>query len=67
MGYLDSMVSELKDNPSEQDAGWNPDMEALVDLTSNADNRKASPSDPHSGGGLYPEGDTFDKGSLEGF
>lgn len=67
MGHLDSMVNDLKSNPGEQDAGWNPDMEALVDLTSNADNRQAKPSDPFTGGGLYPEGDTYDKGSLEGF
>lgn len=67
IGYLDSMVSELKTNPSEQDAGWNPDMEALRDLTSNADNRTAKSLDPYTGGGQYPEGDTYDKGSLEGF
>jgi hypothetical protein len=67
MGYLDSMVSELKTNPGEQDAGWNADMEALVDLTSNADKRKPSALDPYSGGGTYPKGDTYDKGSLEGF
>lgn len=67
MGYLDSMVSDLKNNPGEQDAGWNADMEALVDLTSNADNRTAKPTDPFTGGGLYPDGDTYDKGSLEGF
>ena len=67
IGYLDSMVTDLKSNPSEQDAGWNPDMADLVDLTSNADNRKAKPLDAHTGGGHYPEGDTYDKGSLKGF
>jgi hypothetical protein len=67
MGYLDSMVTDLKNNPGEQDAGWSPEMEALVDLTSNADDRKAKPSEPFTGGGLYPDGDTYDKGSLEGF
>lgn len=67
MGYLDSMVSDLKNDPAEQDAGWNSDMAALVDLTSNADNRTAKSLDPYTGGGQYPEGDTYDKGSLEGF
>jgi hypothetical protein len=67
MGHLESMVSDLANNPAEQDAGWNPNMEDLVDLTSNADNRKASPTDPFTGGGHYPENDTYDKGSLEGF
>ena len=67
MGFLDTMVTDLKTNPGEQDSGWSPDMEALVDLTSNADNRKAKPTDPFTGGGQYPEGDTYDKGTLEGF
>ena len=67
IGYLDSMVSELKTNPSEQDAGWNLDMDALRDLTSNADNRTAKSLEPFTGGGQHPKGDTYDKGSLEGF
>lgn len=67
MTHLESMINDLGNNPGEQDSGWNPDMEALVDLTSNADNRQAKPTDPFTGGGVYPEGDTYDKGSLEGF
>lgn len=67
MGHLDSMVNDLSKNPSEQDSGWNPDMEALMDLTTNADSRKPKALDPYTGGGLYPDGDTYNKGSLEGF
>ena len=67
MGHLESMITDLKNNPAEQDAGWNPDMDALVDLTSNADNRDAKYTEPFTGGGHYPENDTYDKGSLEGF
>lgn len=65
--HLNSMIEDLKNTPGEQDSGWSPDMEALVDLTSNADNRQAKPTEPFTGGGLYPENDTYDKGSLEGF
>lgn len=67
LSHLDNMVNDLSNNPPEQDAGWNPDLDAIADLTSNADNRTPSPLDPHTGGGQYPEGDTYDKGSLEGF
>ena len=67
IGHLDSMVTELKNDVSEQDAGWNTDMEALVDLTSNADNRTSKPLDPYTGGGQYPKRDDYDKFSLEGF
>ena len=66
MDHLSSMISDLS-TPGESDSGWSPDMEALVDLTSNADNRQAKPDEPFSGGGLYPDGDTYDKGTLEGF
>jgi len=67
VGYLDSLVSDLKTNPSELDAGWSPDMADLVDLTSNADNRTPKSTDPFTGGGSHPDGDTYDKGRLEGF
>ena len=42
-------------------------MDDLVDVTTNADDRDAKYTDPHTGGGSYPEGDTYDKGELEGF
>ena len=67
MGHLSSMVEDLKGDVSEQDAGWNTEMDALVDLTSNADNRTSKPLDPYTGGGQYPERDNYDKFSLEGF
>ena len=66
MGYLDSMVSDLN-TPGEQDSGWNANLDELRDVTTNADSRKAKSSDPFTGGGTYPENDTYDKGSLEGF
>jgi hypothetical protein len=67
LGHVDSLITDLKKNPGELDAGWNPNMADLVDLTSNADNHQAKPLDPHTGGGLYPKNDSYDKGSLEGF
>jgi hypothetical protein len=67
MTHLDSLISDLSKNPSEQDAGWNPNMADLRDVTSNADSRTPKSTEPFSGGGLYPEGDKYDKGTLEGF
>lgn len=65
--HVDSIISDLNKNPGELDAGWNSDMESLVDLTTNADNRQAQPLEPYTGGGQYPENDSYNKGSLEGF
>ncbi len=67
LGYVDGLVTDLKNNPSEQDSGWNPNMKEIADMTMNADSRKSSATDPFTGGGVYPEGDTYDKGTLEGF
>lgn len=67
IGHLDSLVKDLKKNPSELDSGWNPNMADLVDLTSNADNRAPKSIDPFTGGGHHPDNDTYDKGHLEGF
>lgn len=67
MSHVDSLVKELSSNPGERDSGWNPNMGDLVDVTSNADDRDAKHTDPYTGGGSYPEGDEYDKGSLEGF
>ena len=65
--HVDSLISDLSKSPGELDSGWNADLGALVDLTSNADNRKPNSDKPFSGGGMYPENDKYDKGSLEGF
>jgi len=55
--YVDRIIEELSPKkPSEQDAGWNPAMKEIVDLTSNADNRKMKTSEPFTGGGPAPEG-----------
>lgn len=55
--HVDKIIEDLsKTKPSEQDAGWNPDMKGLVDVTSNADTRKAKTSEPFTGGGPAPEG-----------
>lgn len=55
--YVDGIVEDLSaKKPSEQDAGWNPNLADIVDMTSNADNRKAEHSEPFTGGGPAPEG-----------
>ena len=65
--HVDTLYNELKTNPGEKDSGWNPNMEDLVDVTTNADDRDAKHADPFTGGGSHPEGDEYDKGELEGF
>jgi len=68
--YLEEMATELSSNKlSERDAGWNPNMADLVDLTSNADNRTPEKSKPFTGGGPAPEGERGGKGGMymEGF
>lgn len=67
LGYVDKLVKELDNNPGEQDSGWHPNLDEIADMTRNADSRDAKYTEPFSGGGLYPEGDEQDKGSLEGF
>jgi hypothetical protein len=63
--YLDDMQNELSANKlSERDAGWNPNMEDIVDLTSNADNRTPETSKPFTGGGPAPEGERGGKGGT---
>jgi hypothetical protein len=63
--YLDAMVNELSPSkPSEQDAGWNPNMDEIADMTSHADNRKPQTSKPFTGGGPAPEGDRGGKGGI---
>ena len=65
--HVDSLVKELSTKPGEQDSGWNYNLDDIVDVTTHADDRKAEYTDPHTGGGHYPEDDTYDKGTLEGF
>lgn len=68
LGFLETLQKELSSKPGEQDSGWNPNMEDLVDVTTNADDRQhGGQSDPFTGGGQYPDNDTYDKGTLEGF
>jgi len=67
MKHFDSLVKELSKNPGEQDSGWNPNMKDIVDVTTNADSRTAKHTDPFTGGGLRPDGDAYDKGTIEGF
>jgi len=63
--YLDDMQDELSSSKlSERDAGWNPNMKEIVDLTSNADNRTPKPSKPFTGGGPAPEGERGGKGGA---
>lgn len=55
LGYVDALIKDLSEEmPSERDAGWNPDMEGLRDVTSYADKRDAKTSEPHTGGGPAP-------------
>jgi hypothetical protein len=57
LSKVDKIVEDLgPKNPSEQDAGWNPDMKGIVDVTTNAHDRKAKDSEPFTGGGPNPEG-----------
>ena len=67
MSKLSELITDLDKNPGELDSGWNHQIEDLMDVTTFADSRDASYTEPFSGGGLYPEGDTYDKGDLEGF
>jgi len=63
--YLNEMVDELSaSNLSERDAGWNPNMKEIVDLTTNADNRTAQTSKPFTGGGPAPDGERGGKGGI---
>lgn len=68
LDHVETLQKELSRNPGEQDSGWNPNMKDLVDVTTHADDRQhGGHTDPFSGGGQHPEGDTYDKGTLEGF
>jgi len=63
--YLDDMQKELSENKlSEKDAGWNPAIDEIADMTMHADTRKASASKPFTGGGPAPDGERGGKGGL---
>lgn len=64
--YVDSIIEDLSaKKPSELDAGWNPDLAGIVDVTTNAHDRKAKMTEPFTGGGPSPEGKR-DIGKLPG-
>jgi hypothetical protein len=50
---LDKVIKELVEG-GERGAGWNPRMDDLVDLTSNADKREMTHEAPWTGGGPNP-------------
>lgn len=53
--------NEIKDW-AERDAGWNPNIEEINDMTRNADDRKAKTEKPFTGGGPAPKKDEIEKG-----
>lgn len=54
LSALDSIVESMG-NETEKDAGWNPNMKDIVDVTTNADNRTPKTENPFTGGGVLPE------------
>ena len=63
--YFDTMVEELSKNKlSERDAGWNPQLDEIVEMTSEADTRSAKTSEPFTGGGPAPKGERGGKGGT---
>jgi len=68
--YLEEMTKELSGTKlSEHDAGWNPNIADIADMTRNADNRDSEQSKPFTGGGPAPDGERGGKGGIymEGF
>lgn len=53
---LDGLINELSaKKPSERDAGWNPQIAEIADMTRNADTREMKRTDPFTGGGPWVE------------
>lgn len=53
---LDGIINELSaKKPSERDAGWNPNIDEITEMTRNADNRKPKREAPFTGGGPWVE------------
>ena len=60
--YIEEIKTEMGGNDwGERDAGWNPNMDEIADMTRNADRREAPTSEPFTGGGPAP-----DKNGIEG-
>ncbi len=54
---VDALVEGLSaKNPSERDAGWNPQIDEIADMTRNADTRTPKREAPFTGGGPWAEG-----------
>lgn len=55
--YIQEIIEELSKGSdwSEKDAGWNPNMDEIIDVTRNADKRDAKTSEPFTGGGPAPK------------
>jgi hypothetical protein len=54
--HLQEICEELKkENFQEKAAGWNPNLDQIIDLTKNANNRKPSQEAPFTGGGPAPD------------
>jgi hypothetical protein len=63
--YLDDIVNDLSESKtSEKDAGWNPAIDEIADMTMHADTRKPEKSKPFTGGGPAPEGERGGKGGA---
>jgi len=55
--HVDNIIEDLSaKKPSELDAGWNPNLKDIVDVTSNAHDRDAKMTEPFTGGGPSPDG-----------
>lgn len=53
---LDGIINELSaKKPSERDAGWNPNIGEITDMTRNADTRTPKREAPFTGGGPWVE------------
>ncbi|HUU40502.1 MAG TPA: hypothetical protein VMW42_06165 [Desulfatiglandales bacterium] len=54
--HLQEICEELKkENFQEKAAGWNPNLDQIIDTTKNANNRKPSQEAPFTGGGPAPD------------
>lgn len=57
--YVQEIIEEFggKRAWGERDAGWNPAIDEITDMTRNADDREAKTSEPFTGGGPAPKKD----------
>lgn len=62
---LDGIINELSEKkPSERDAGWNPNIAEITDMTRNADDREPKREAPFTGGGPWVDGINEDHHKL---